>query len=265
MIDIDVSRDVPVRPAATVMLVRDAPGGLEVFMLRRTTNAAFAGGAFVFPGGRVDDADSAKALEPHCEGLDDRTASRTLGVERGGLAYWVAAVRECFEEAGVLLGRRHSGDPLDLTNGERHAVYDGTLSMADLCAQHDLLLELGSVVYVAHWVTPRGETRRFDTRFFLAAAPHDQDPLHDDGETIASRWFAPVDALAALDAGEIVMMPPTIAQLRSLSEHRTTDEALQAALRAEPPPRIEPRLRFDDAGQLVGVSMPGDPDYDSLL
>jgi 8-oxo-dGTP pyrophosphatase MutT (NUDIX family) len=264
MIEIDLSRDVPVRPAATVMLLRDAPGGLEVFMLRRTTNAAFAGGAYVFPGGRVDDVDSAVTLEPYCEGLDDRSASATLGVDRGGLAFWVAAVRECFEEAGVLLGRRRSGEPLDLTNGERHAVYDGTLSMVDLCAQHDVLLELGSVVYVAHWVTPRGEARRFDTRFFLAAAPPDQDPLHDDGETIDSRWFAPADALAALEAGELTMMPPTIAQLHILSAHGTSQGALDAALRADPPPRIEPRLRFDESGRLVGVALPGDPDYDSL-
>jgi len=264
MIDVEAARETPVRPAATVMLLRDTTGGLEVFMLRRTTNASFAGGAYVFPGGRVDDADSAGVLEPFCDGLDDATASALLGVERGGLAFWVAAVRECFEEAGVLIGRSRSGAALDLTNGERHAVYDGTLTMVDLCKQHDLVLDLGPVRYVAHWVTPMGEARRFDTRFFLAAAPADQEPLHDDGETIDSRWFAPADALAALESGEIAMMPPTIAQLNMLRNHESSAAALEAARLADPPPRIEPRLRLDDAGRFIGISMPGDSDYDSL-
>ena len=101
---------IPVHPAATVVLVRDAvPAGVEVFMLRRTASAVFAAGMYVFPGGRVDDADGSATIEPCCTGLDDAGASARLGLERGGLAYWVAAVRECFEEAGVLLARRRDG------------------------------------------------------------------------------------------------------------------------------------------------------------
>jgi 8-oxo-dGTP pyrophosphatase MutT (NUDIX family) len=264
MIDLDAAREVPVRPAATVMLLRDGPSGLEVFMLRRATSASFAGGAYVFPGGRVDDADSAADLEPFCHGLDDAAASALLGVDRGGLAFWVAAARECFEEAGVLIGSARSGASLDLTNGERHDVHDGKLSMVDLCERHDLRLDLGPVCYVAHWVTPLGEARRFDTRFFLAAAPADQEPLHDDGETVASRWFRPGDAVAAMRAGDVSLMPPTIAQLEMLCDHATTEAALDAARRDDPPVRIEPRLRLDQDGRIIGVALPSEPDYDSL-
>ncbi len=101
---------VPLSPAATVMLVRDGADGLEVFMLRRALGASFAGGVYVFPGGRVDAADHAAELEAICDDLDDRQASARLGLDRGGLAYWVAAIRECFEEAGVLLARPVDGD-----------------------------------------------------------------------------------------------------------------------------------------------------------
>jgi 8-oxo-dGTP pyrophosphatase MutT (NUDIX family) len=104
------SIDVPVRPAATVMLLRDGRAGLEVFMLQRTHSAAFARSQYVFPGGRVDDADHGVEFEPVCDGLDDGAASRRLGVERGGLAWYVAAIRECFEEAGVLLARPYDSD-----------------------------------------------------------------------------------------------------------------------------------------------------------
>ena len=97
---------IPVRPAATVMLLRDRPDGLEVFMLQRTLSAAFARGQYVFPGGKVDDADHGEAFEPICDGLDDATASARMGMDHGGLAWLVAAIRECFEEAGVLLARR---------------------------------------------------------------------------------------------------------------------------------------------------------------
>jgi 8-oxo-dGTP pyrophosphatase MutT (NUDIX family) len=114
---------VPVKPAATVMLVRDASDGepgVEVFMLRRHANAVFGAGMFVCPGGRVDGVDGASDIAPYCHGLDDETASRRLGIEHGGLAYWVAAVRECFEEAGVLLAARRDGGPLVLRSEDRH-------------------------------------------------------------------------------------------------------------------------------------------------
>ena len=152
-------------------------------MLLRTSQASFAAGTYVFPGGRVDEADGAADIEHWCDGRDDGSASAALGVDRGGLAYWVAAVRECFEEAGVLLARRRDGAPLALDESDRKAVHAGELSMEELCRRDDLVLDLGAIRYIAHWVTPKNEgPRRFDTRFFLVAAPHDQEGTHDDAD-----------------------------------------------------------------------------------
>jgi 8-oxo-dGTP pyrophosphatase MutT (NUDIX family) len=253
---------VPARPAATVMLVRDhTPPGLEVFVLQRNAGAAFAAGMYVFPGGRVDDIDGTAAIEAFCTGLDDATASEALGLDHGGLAFWMAAVRECFEEAGVLLARRRDGGPPQVDDAGRRAVHAGELSMVELCRRHDLVLDLAEISYVAHWVTPVGESRRFDTRFFLAAAPPGQDGRHDDAELVDSRWVRPADALAEVEAGDLLMLPPTLANLRTLAESGSVAAALAAAAAAGRPPCIEPRLRRDETGRVVGIALPGDDDY----
>jgi 8-oxo-dGTP pyrophosphatase MutT (NUDIX family) len=256
---------VEAQPAATVLLVRDGePSGVEVFVLRRAASAVFAAGMYVFPGGRVDDIDHAVELEPYCDGLDDATASARLGIERGGLAYWVAAVRECFEEAGVLLARRRDGGPVVVADADRRAVHGGELSMVDLCRRHDLVLDLSAIRYIAHWVTPVGESpRRFDTRFFLAAAPEDQEGTHDDAELVHSMWVRPSDAVAQAEAGELLMMPPTIANLRFVAACPDAAAALVAADAVGTPPRIQPKVRPTADGTRQ-VAMPGDPDYDEL-
>jgi 8-oxo-dGTP pyrophosphatase MutT (NUDIX family) len=254
------------------MLVRDGAGGPEVFMLRRTLNASFAGGMYVFPGGRVDDADHADELDVICDGLDDTRASAILGLTHGGLAYWVAAVRECFEEAGVLLARPVDGgedavrfdDPpvAQRFEAERHRVHDGTLSLTELCQQERLVLTTDAIHYVSHWITPLGEPRRFDTRFFVARAPQAQEPLHDDNETIESLWVRPADALARVRAGELAMIPPTMKNLEFLLPHATADAALEAAGHLGTPRPILPKLRVDVDGRVTGVILPDDPDYE---
>jgi 8-oxo-dGTP pyrophosphatase MutT (NUDIX family) len=267
--ELDAS-SVPLSPAATVMLVRDAPAGLEVFMLRRALGASFAGGVYVFPGGRVDAADHGGELEAVCDDLDDRQASARLGLDRGGLAYWVAAVRECFEEAGVLLARPVDGDAairfddaaIEQRFGvARRAVHSGELSLVDLCAAEGLRLLTGLVQYVSHWITPIGEPKRFDTRFFLALAPAAQEPLHDDAETIASLWVTPRDALARAAAGELQLYPPTIRNLEFLDQHASAGAALEAGAAIGSPPEILPRLRFGDDGRFLGVVLPDEADY----
>lgn len=263
---------IPARPAATVMLIRDALDddagdgpGVDVFVMQRTLGAAFAAGMFVFPGGRVDDADGGTAIEPYVAGMDDATASLALGIDRGGLAYWVAAIRECFEESGVLLARTRAGDQPRPADGERDAVHRGELSMVDLCRRHNLVLDAGAMRYVAHWVTPVGEMpRRFDTRFFLAVAPTGQDGVHDDGETVDSRWVRPAEALRAVDDGSLMMMPPTIANLRFLADCASTADAVAKADTAGPPTRIQPRIRRGADGAIAGFTMPGEPEYDTL-
>ena len=259
------------RPAATVMLIRDIENGeFEVFMLQRTLNAAFAGGMYVFPGGRVDELDGIEELEQLCDGLDDKHASGLLQIPSGGLAYWVAAIRECFEEAGVLLARNSQTKQLvafdepaiiQRFDEARLKIHDSSLSVIDLCLSENLSLVTDSIHYVSHWITPVGEARRFDTRFFVARAPESQEPLHDSQETIASLWVQPQDALDKLARGELAMFPPTSENLKFLAKYKTSDEVLAAAKKVSRPVAILPRLRTNSDGKVIGVLMPGDPGY----
>ena len=263
---------VPIRAAATVMLVRDHPiNGLEVFMLQRTLAAVFAKGMYVFPGGRVDANDNEEQLEAICDGLDDEEASALLQIPNGGLSYWVAAIRECFEEAGVLLARPTDGSELvrfdtdvalqNRFNVARHAIHDGTMSLVELCTTENLRLVTDNIHYVSHWITPLGEPRRFDTRFFIARAPEAQEPLHDDNETIASLWVSPIEALERHARGDLAMIPPTTSNLQFLAPHGTTTDALNAAKKIGTPTAILPKLKTDAEGKVIGIAMPGDADY----
>ncbi len=264
--------EVALRPAATVMLIRDLESGsFDVFMLQRTHSAAFARGMYVFPGGRVDEVDSAQELEDLCDGMTDAEASALLQLPSGGLSYWVAAIRECFEEAGVLLARHiESGDIVRFDNADvaarysiaRQQIYDGTLTLADLCRRENLRLITDSIHYVSHWITPVGETRRFDTRFFVACAPLAQEPLHDDGETIASLWAEPKDALARNRRNELAMIPPTISNLEFLAPHRSTSEVIFAATKIGMPTAILPKLRTNSDGKVIGILLPGQSGYE---
>ena len=265
---------VPVKPAATVLLIRDADdGGIEVFMLRRTFSAAFASGMFVFPGGKVDDVDGMEDIAENCDGLTDEHASSLLGLPNGGLAYWVACIRECFEEAGVLLARHETtGDVvrfdapevIERFNTERHNIHDGSIALLDLCAQEGLRLTTDDIHYVSHWITPMGEKRRFDTRFFIARAPAAQEPLHDDGETIESFWIKPEEAIRRSHEKDLMLMPPTKANIEFLLPHKTTDEVMAAASKVGTPQTILPKIKIDSDGRVTGIAMPGDSDYDAL-
>lgn len=258
-----------IRPAATVLLVRDGDAGLEVFMLRRNLNSDFVGGAYVFPGGGVDESDRTDPdLEAVCSGLDDATASARLGLDSGGLAYWVAAVRECFEEAGVLLARNASGevirfaDPVVVDRFEtaRPQVYSGDLRIAALCAAESLTIALDDIVYLSHWITPHGPPRRFDTRFFVARMPPEQTPLHDGGETVASEWISVNGALERQRAGEFEMIFPTIKNLEDVARFATVDDLLDDVRARTTIPAILPQIRRRDDGG-VDVLIPGDDGF----
>jgi 8-oxo-dGTP pyrophosphatase MutT (NUDIX family) len=258
---------VPLRDAATVLILRDGAEGLEVFMVRRNLNSDFVGGAHVFPGGAVDPADRHVDLEPVCQGRTDADASRRLGIASGGLAFWVAAIRESFEEAGVLLAYDLDGYvDLDAHHGlerwahHRSQVDSGQLTMVDLCRLEGLRLAVDAMHYFGHWITPEGAPRRYDTRFFLAAAPPNQTPLHDDHEVIANEWVRPADAIARVESGELTMMPPTIASLKAIARFETAADALAAATEIVDVPTILPRVIATDGG--VRIVLPGDPAYD---
>ncbi len=266
--------DVPVRPAATVMLVRDAAGAgrgpsLEVLMVQRNLRSDFVGGAYVFPGGAVDPHDGGAEAEAACAGRTDAQASAVLGVGSGGLAYWVAVVRETFEEAGLLLAERPggpallAGDPEEEARfaGARIEVNAGARRFLDLCRDEGLAMQVGDIHYFAHWITPRGAPRRYDTRFFVAAAPPSQRAAHSAGETVAELWITPDEALARHRAGEIEIIFPTIRNLQVISRFSTSAELLAAAARASSSvPIIEPRVVADGNG--MRIVLPGDPSYE---
>lgn len=262
--------NIEVRDAATVMLLRDGDGGLEVFMLRRRLQSDFVGGAYVFPGGAVDPPDRVVALEAVCAGRSDAEASQLLGVDRGGLAFWVAAVRECFEEAGVLLAYDRAGglvrldDPAaaDRFSVHRRDVDSGARTLAEVCRDEGLRLAVDGMHFFSHWITPEGPPRRYDTRFFVARAPDGQEPLHDGRETITGTWITPDDALDRHRAGEFDLIFPTIRSLVALSRFAGADEALTAAAEASEVPTILPRLVADEGGG-VRIVLPGDDDYET--
>ena len=228
---------VTVRDAATVLLVRDGERGLEVAMLRRRLDSGFVPGAYVFPGGAVDPGDRSLRWEARCTGHDDASASAVLGVPAGGLAFWVAAVRECFEEAGLLLARHEDGRPLHLGDAvvaerfdrHRRAVDHGEVDLLDVVADERLHLPLGELHYFAHWITPELAPRRYDTRFFVGRAPEGHLLTHDGDETIAALWARPADALDRFSAGGFDLIRPTEHSLEILSAYPDADAVLAAA------------------------------------
>ncbi len=260
---------VEVRDAATVMLVRDGADGLEVFMVQRNLSSAFVAGAYVFPGGAVDDADRHLDLGAVTAGRSDEAASRRLDVGFGGLAYWVAAIRESFEEAGVLLACDRDGKIVSFADPEvaerfrvhREAVDRGDLRLVDMCLREGLVLAVDQIHYFAHWITPEGPPRRYDTRFFVAAAPPEQVPLHDDRETIAHIWVRPAEALDRHRRGEIDMIAPTIRNLQAIGRFDRSADLLAHAQSIGEVPAIQPRLIEDGGG--TRIVLPGDDGYDT--
>ena len=239
-------------------------------MVRRNLRSDFVGGAYVFPGGAVDPLDGGAEAEALCAGRTDAGASTLLGFDSGGLAYWVAVVRETFEEAGLLLARRDGGPDLLAGDHEEEArfaaarasrVNAGSRRFLDLCRDEGLRLTVGDIHYFAHWITPRGAPRRYDTRFFVAAAPPGQIAAHDAGETIAEVWISPHDALARHRAGEIEIIFPTIRNLQAIGRFDTSAALLAAAEEASSAvPAIEPRVVPDGNG--MRIVLPGDPAYE---
>ena len=221
------------RPAATVMLLRDRPHGMEVLLLQRAASTPFVPGAHVFPGGAVDDADDDH--DDVVDGLSRDEADRVLGVVGGGRAFWLTAVRECLEEAGVVLAVDRDDRPVtddhpvfeDL-DATRIALESGTRTIADLYRQHRLRVPLDRVAYVSNWITPEPSPRRYDARFFAAAMPAGQRAGADGWEAVDAGWWKPSDALADWQAGRIDLIEPTVVSLQLLCRFPGTADALTA-------------------------------------
>lgn len=216
----------PIRPAATVIVVREAASSYEIFMLKRTSKASFASGMYVFPGGRVDADDHLHAYDPYrygpTEGQQPQVAA--LGDEWRG--FWIACIRETFEEAGLMLAYTPDGELVSFADpnvqarfaGYRKPLHDGTLSLLDICRKENLKLAVDHIHFYNRFITPLGRPRRFDTRFFVAAAPESQRGSHDEQETVDSIWITPQQALARHAAKEFDLMNVTRIQLQALAQ-----------------------------------------------
>ncbi|MFF8844877.1 NUDIX hydrolase [Streptomyces sp. NPDC015127] len=253
----------PVTPkrAATVMLLRDAADGPAVHMLRRRTSMAFAGGAYAYPGGGVDPRDD-RPVGWAGPSLD--TWARRLGTDTGSAqAIVCAAVRETYEEAGVLLAGPTPGTVVGDTTGDdweadRQALVDRNVSFAEFLDRRGLVLRSDLLGAWARWITPEFEPRRYDTWFFVAALPEGQRTRNASTEAESTVWIRPADATAGYDKGELLMMPPTIATLRTLRPYATAAQALEAAAGQDMTPVLaEARL---EGGEVV-LSWPGHDEF----
>jgi 8-oxo-dGTP pyrophosphatase MutT (NUDIX family) len=247
------------RPAATVMLLRDGAAALEVFMVVRHDAIEFASGALVFPGGRVDTGDHEIAevpeLCPAPEGLDAMA-----------MALRVAAIRETFEECGILLARPRGQEALiaaerlrEIEASLRAPLCAGEVRFEDVLRSEALVLATDLLVPFAHWITPAHMPKRFDTQFFLAAAPPDQLGAHDGTESVDSVWISPADAMAGVESGRFKMVFPTHMNLRKLGRHGRVAEALAAA-RGSRVVTVQPEaLRAEDGVRRLRI--PAEADY----
>ena len=256
--------------AATVVVIRERrESPFEILLMRRNLRQAFMGGAFVFPGGRMDAADTAEELL-HCLHAPPGGAaallqepSLTTAKARG---LFVAAIRETFEESGILLAETREGVPFHPPDPAakirltacRAGLRNGSLDLVEIARYEKLRYALGRLVPYSRWITTAIEPRRFDTRFFLARLPAGQSALQDHEEMTESQWLTPAEALALHGEGMIVLMPPTLRTVEELSAVTTADELFAAAARR----RIEPILpeAFSD-GEAYGVLLPHDPAY----
>ncbi|WP_220186967.1 NUDIX hydrolase [Pseudonocardia pini] len=250
-----VDGDTPIRAAATVLLLRDDPApppgvaALQVFLQRRVKQMAFAGGMTVFPGGSVDPTDVPDPERWAGPAPEEWAARFGVTPEVAGQAV-SAAVREVFEECGVLLAGAPGGEPGSLTAQAplwRKQLTEHTVSLAEILVRSGYVLRSDLLTAWAHWITPPVEPRRYDTHFFVAALPAGQEADAHTSEAVEAGWWHPSAALAAFDAGELTLMPPTLLSLRDLTAFSTTAEALAGAVGRDLT-AVHPQFRKDDAG-----------------
>jgi 8-oxo-dGTP pyrophosphatase MutT (NUDIX family) len=243
-------------PAATILMLRDSPKGLEVFMVVRHHQIDFASGALVFPGGKADEADFDPRLDEFLDGAMDDADMKAIQV---------ASIREAFEECGVLLAREAgsdkviSGERLDTLEPYRDGLHKGKVTILEFLQRENLRLACDRLVHFAHWVTPPMVPKRFDTHFFLAAAPSDHLAVHDGHESVDSVWITPAEALADAAAGRRTVIFPTLRNIEKLGHYATVAEAI-AATEGTTPVKVLPWTEQRDDGNYLCI--PPEAGYD---
>lgn len=253
------------RPAAAIVLLRERPqGGIETFMVRRHVRSEFVPDVYVFPGGSVKAGDREAELAP---GLCLSPTGDHLGETTLGAGLRAAAIRELFEEAGVLLAEQ-DGRVLAVTSAHaarfaehRRRLQQNETTLAAVVQEEGLALATNRLTYFAHWITPNPMPKRFDTFFFIAAAPDEQQAAHDQLETTAGAWVSPAEALARSEQGSFPLVFATIRQLEALGAFPSI-AAAEAQLRQQEIPVIQPRAALRD-GEII-IRLPGEPGYDEI-
>jgi 8-oxo-dGTP pyrophosphatase MutT (NUDIX family) len=259
--------------ATTVILVRQKTSkGFEVFLVRRHDNSAFMGGNYVYPGGRVDPADQSTDVLSFCRGLSPEKASEILGYSppiEESIGYWVAGIRELFEEAGILLAYDSGGKILSWVNriGQekllhyRESLHRKDFSLSHLAQEEKIFLALDQLHYYAHWITPEARSVRFDTRFFVALHPSGQEASHDQRETTHGLWITPHRALEENLKGEVILSPPTLKTLEDLSRFSSIDDVLRSLQGKNTSPILPVFIKLPS--EILNV-FPWDPEYNIL-
>jgi 8-oxo-dGTP pyrophosphatase MutT (NUDIX family) len=253
------------RPASTILLLRDsvtAKGEIEVFMMVRHYEIDFNSGALVFPGGSVDKADQAIIANP-------ALYSGGEGLDAVSLGFRIAAIRETFEESGILLARPRGSNALvgagrarEIESAHRAALCEGKTTFAEVLTDNGILLALDELVPYAHWITPEGMPKRFDTWFFLAAAPPEQAGAHDGKESTDSIWVTPREALAGGESGRFKLPFPTTRNLIRLGKQPSVKAALDDS-RGRPVVTVMPVMTRLNGGRQLRI--PAEAGYDGEL
>lgn len=259
--------------ASTVILLRDKePEGFEVFLLKRHEKSSFMGGNFVYPGGRVDREDGSLEICSYTKGMTFEEAYKMYGgtlSQEESFAHWIAAVRELFEEAGVLLAYKLEGNPFDFKNVEekkrfsdyRELLQKGQITICQIAKKEKLFLALDQLYYYAHWITPEARSERFDTRFYLARHPVGQEASYDQKETMEGIWLTPLKALEENSNRKIALSPPTLKTLEDLSRFKSMDDILSSLRERETLPILPVLTKISNGALIV---LPWDPEYDDF-
>jgi 8-oxo-dGTP pyrophosphatase MutT (NUDIX family) len=255
-------------PASTLVLLRDRPPlDVEVLLIQRHRASKFAAGDYVFAGGKIEADDNPPDAGGWCVGLDVGRAARALGLDGDGsaaLGYWIGAIREAFEEVGVLLAYGPDGRAARVDSPRfadyRRACHADHRAFWDMLRAERLTLATDQLVYFAHWITPEERPLRFDTRFFAAPMPSGQSAVADDREIIDVRWLTPTEAFAAREREEISLRLPTQKNLALFQGASSVTEAL-ARLAGRAVPTIRPRMVVDAQSKVERSVLPGDPGY----
>lgn len=263
-----------IKPSATVLLLREQDSRVEVLMTRRHGGMSFMAGLWVYPGGKVDSADSSPqalgrltpAARQKCEWIVARGPMSRFPLEQS-LGMFIAACRETFEEIGVLLARDSTGAPcapalIDQLQAARKASIAAPESFVEMLVRHDLMIDVSALVYWAHWITPSVAPKRFDTNFFVIPAPHGQEIRIDTSEATEWRWIEPTRALSAHGDGEFPLSPPTVLTLQEITNSFAAHRTLSAMLSAEENRQVATVLPKAINGPAENFTlMPWHPDY----